>query len=120
MIAGCSTKACEAGNITAAGPREERGMELQKKHGIRATQTTPPPSMKPMCGALRQAPETDEVMKGLKGLRSDAMVLSIIAGANIKKISTGLKHKAVVRSMPNTPGQIGEGITVWTASKSYR
>ena len=24
---------------------------------------------------------------------------------------------SVVRSMPNTPGQIGEGITVWTASK---
>jgi pyrroline-5-carboxylate reductase len=28
-----------------------------------------------------------------------------------------LKHKAIVRSMPNTPGQIGEGITVWAASK---
>jgi pyrroline-5-carboxylate reductase len=28
-----------------------------------------------------------------------------------------LKHKAVVRSMPNTPGQIGEGISVWTASR---
>jgi pyrroline-5-carboxylate reductase len=56
-------------------------------------------------------------MKGLKGIHADALVLSIIAGANIKKISTGLKHKAVVRSMPNTPGQIGEGITVWTASR---
>jgi pyrroline-5-carboxylate reductase len=58
-----------------------------------------------------------EVMKGLKGIRPDALVLSIIAGASIKKIGTGLKHKAVVRSMPNTPGQIGEGITVWTSSK---
>ena len=28
-----------------------------------------------------------------------------------------LRQPAVVRSMPNTPGQIGEGITVWTASK---
>jgi pyrroline-5-carboxylate reductase len=58
-----------------------------------------------------------EVMKGLKGIHSDALILSIVAGASIKKISTGLKHKSVVRSMPNTPGQIGEGITVWTASK---
>ena len=56
-------------------------------------------------------------MKGLRGVKSDALVLSIIAGASMKKIGTGLKHKAVVRSMPNTPGQIGEGITVWTASK---
>jgi len=58
-----------------------------------------------------------EVMKGLKGVKADALILSIIAGASMKKIGTGLKHKAVVRSMPNTPGQIGEGITVWTASK---
>jgi pyrroline-5-carboxylate reductase len=35
----------------------------------------------------------------------------------MKKISKTLKHEAVVRSMPNTPGQIGEGITVWAASK---
>jgi pyrroline-5-carboxylate reductase len=58
-----------------------------------------------------------EVMKGLKSIRAEALVLSIIAGANIKKIGTGLKHKAIVRSMPNTPGQIGEGITVWASSK---
>jgi hypothetical protein len=45
------------------------------------------------------------------------LVLSIIAGANIKKIAAPAKHKSIVRSMPNTPGQIGEGITVWTASK---
>ncbi len=57
-----------------------------------------------------------EVMKGLKNMRPEALVLSIVAGASIKKIGAGLKHKAIVRSMPNTPGQIGEGITVWTAS----
>ena len=57
-----------------------------------------------------------EVMKGLRNIRPDALVLSIVAGASIKKIGSGLKHKAIVRSMPNTPGQIGQGITVWTAS----
>jgi pyrroline-5-carboxylate reductase len=44
------------------------------------------------------------------------LVLSIVAGASLQKISKGLKHATVVRSMPNTPGQIGEGITVWAAS----
>jgi len=58
-----------------------------------------------------------DVMKGIKVIRPGALVISIIAGASIKKISAGLRHKAVVRSMPNTPGQIGEGITVWAASK---
>ena len=43
-------------------------------------------------------------------------MLSIVAGASIEKISRGLDHRMVVRSMPNTPAQIGEGITVWTAA----
>lgn len=57
------------------------------------------------------------VMGDLKGgLRSEQMVLSIVAGASISTISKGLDHKAVVRAMPNTPAQIGEGISVWTAA----
>jgi pyrroline-5-carboxylate reductase len=44
--------------------------------------------------------------------------LSIVAGAKISAIGQGLDHKAIVRSMPNTPAQIGEGITVWTASEA--
>jgi len=28
----------------------------------------------------------------------------------------GLGHSAIVRSMPNTPAQIGEGMTAWTVS----
>jgi len=59
----------------------------------------------------------DRVLYGLKGaVPSGALVLSIVAGASIDKISRGLEHNIVVRSMPNTPAQIGEGITVWTAS----
>ena len=46
------------------------------------------------------------------------MIVSIIAGASIEKISSGLRHTDVVRTMPNTPGQIGKGITVWFASPS--
>ncbi|TLN27518.1 pyrroline-5-carboxylate reductase, partial [bacterium] len=59
----------------------------------------------------------DRVLENLRGhIRADALVISIVAGASIEKISSQLTHDCVVRSMPNTPGQIGEGITVWTAS----
>jgi pyrroline-5-carboxylate reductase len=34
----------------------------------------------------------------------------------IATIQQGLSHKAVIRSMPNTPAQISCGMTVWTAS----
>jgi pyrroline-5-carboxylate reductase len=52
------------------------------------------------------------------GIPPGALVLSIVAGARIEMIMAGLAHEAVVRAMPNTPAQVGEGITVWTASVS--
>lgn len=105
-------------NIIASGPREERGTELHKKYGIQTTTDNAFAASHADVVVLSVKPQRlSEVMKGLKGVKADALVISIIAGASMKKIGTGLKHKAVVRSMPNTPGQIGEGITVWTASK---
>jgi pyrroline-5-carboxylate reductase len=59
----------------------------------------------------------EEVMTVLKGrLKQSQMVISILAGKNIQTISSGLSHQCIVRSMPNTPAQIGEGMTVWTAA----
>ena len=57
------------------------------------------------------------VMAELNGqLKSAQLVLSIIAGARIDTLRRGLNHNCVVRAMPNTPAQIGEGISVWTAT----
>jgi pyrroline-5-carboxylate reductase len=59
------------------------------------------------------------VMAELTGhLKPNQLVLSIIAGARINTLQQGLDHKAIVRSMPNTPAQIVEGVTVWTATTS--
>ena len=44
------------------------------------------------------------------------LVLSIVAGASIATIASGLRHRSVVRAMPNTPAQIGQGMSVWTTS----
>lgn len=119
MIAGLlHKKLARPENVTAAGPREERGLELSRKYGVKTTTDNASAVSRADVVVLSIKPQRlSEVMKGLKGIRSEALVLSIIAGASIKKISTGLKHKTVVRSMPNTPGQIGEGITVWTSSQ---
>lgn len=119
MIAGLLNKKLSTPeNIVAAGPREERGIELHNKYAIPTTTDNASAISQADVVVLSVKPQRlSEVMKGLRGIRSDALVLSIVAGASIKKISTGLKHKSVVRSMPNTPGQIGQGITVWTASK---
>ncbi len=119
MIAGLlRKKLADAETIVTSGPREERGAQLHNKYAINTTTDNSSAISQADVVVLSVKPQRlSEVMKGLKGIHADALVLSIVAGASIKKISTGLKHKAVVRSMPNTPGQIGEGITVWTASK---
>lgn len=58
-----------------------------------------------------------EVTTDLNGqFKPDQLVLSIIAGARIGTLCQGLNHQHVVRVMPNTPAQIGEGISVWTAT----
>jgi pyrroline-5-carboxylate reductase len=57
------------------------------------------------------------VMSELSGkLNPKSLVFSIIAGKKMETLVKGLKHQAVVRAMPNTPAQIGKGVTVWTAT----
>ena len=55
--------------------------------------------------------------KPLAGNLTDAQtVMSIMAGVTSQTIKGTLKHEAVVRAIPNTPAQIGAGMTVWTAA----
>ncbi len=49
-------------------------------------------------------------------IHPDALVLSIIAGTRISTLQNKLYHDRIVRAMPNTPGQLGKGMTVWTAT----
>ena len=80
---------------------------------------------------LEAAVDTDVVLLGVKpqmlggvmaelrgSLRPEQLVISIIAGATTTALTEGLDHKAVVRCMPNTPAQIGRGVTVWYATDS--
>jgi pyrroline-5-carboxylate reductase len=90
---------------------------LNHKYGIKTSTDNASAASQADVVVLSVKPQRlTEVMKGLTKIRPEALVLSIVAGASIQKISKTLRHQAVVRCMPNTPGQIGEGITVWTAS----
>lgn len=60
-----------------------------------------------------------KVLDELKGaIHKDQVVVSVVAGAKIGTIADELLHASVVRTMPNTPAQIGEGMTAWTASNA--
>jgi pyrroline-5-carboxylate reductase len=107
-----------AQKIIAAGPRPERGSELIEHYGIRFTTDNAEAASGADIVILAVKPQKlRAVLAGLRGkIDPQALVLSIIAGASIQTISSGLEHPGVIRAMPNTPAQIGQGITVWTAS----
>ncbi len=107
-------------NILAVGPRPERGADLQARFGIvPGTDNVVAASQADVVILAVKPQKLGKVLETLRGkILSQALVLSIVAGASMQSIQEGLNHPTVVRSMPNTPAQIGEGITVWTASKT--
>jgi len=59
----------------------------------------------------------ERVFADIKGaMRPEQVLLSIVAGAGIERLREGTGHDRIVRCMPNTPVQIGAGVTVWMAS----
>jgi pyrroline-5-carboxylate reductase len=119
MIAGLiRQEVAQKSQLVASGPREERGKELTSRYGIEAmTDNSNAARMAEVLVLSVKPQRLDTVLTGIQGdVQPDALILSIVAGAPITKIAGILEHKSVVRAMPNTPAQIGEGITVWTAA----
>jgi len=120
IIAGLlGKKLVKSDQIVASHPRVERREELEGKYGIRLFEhnrdaveatssivilTVKPQRLGVILGELREVVQPAQ------------LVISIVAGARIETLADGLQHRAIVRAMPNTPAQIGEGMTVWTAT----
>ena len=119
MIAGLLRgRLVEASQIVASHPRGERREQLSAEYGIRA-----------VAGNIAAVAGADVILLAIKPqmlarvgreigphLRDGQLVLSIIAGATTAALTGILGHRQVVRSMPNTPAQIGKGMTVWYAT----
>jgi pyrroline-5-carboxylate reductase len=120
MIAGLLSKnLVKPEQLVGSHPRAERRKELQGKYGIRLFEnnrdavdgassivvlTVKPQRLGSVLGDLKEAVQPDQ------------LVISIVAGARVETIAESLQNRSIVRAMPNTPAQIGEGMTVWTAT----
>ncbi len=106
------------GAIVASDPREGRAEDLRARFGIRAAGENRAAAREAQIVILSVKPQVlQTVFRDLRGaIPPGALVLSIVAGARLKSITQGLRHQGVVRSMPNTPAQVGEGMTVWTST----
>ncbi len=109
----------EPRQIIASGPRAERGRELSDRYGIRTTVHNPEAAEQAHIVVLSVKPQVlPRVLPELRGhLQPGVLVLSIVAGARVRSIMHGLGQGRIVRAMPNTPAQLGKGMTVWTATE---
>lgn len=108
----------KGGRIIVAEPRPERRTELEAEHGVQTTAS----NAEAVAGAtliiLAVKPQALSIaLSETKGrMPSDAILLSIVAGAPCKRIAELGGHDRIVRCMPNTPAQVGAGMTGWFAS----
>ena len=112
--------------LVGSHPRKARREELYAKYGIQMFEANrdavvagypedPSPGAMVILGVKPQ--RLKKVLDELKGsLHKDQVVVSVVAGAKIETIADELLHASIVRTMPNTPAQIGEGVTAWTTS----
>jgi len=104
-----------ARQIVMCGPRPNRLQELAGKYGVESTTDNKQAVTDADIVIIAVKPQSlEQALQPLHGaVPVDALVLSIVAGATLESLSNLLAHGAIVRAMPNTPAQVGEGITVW-------
>jgi pyrroline-5-carboxylate reductase len=121
LIAGLlRAKLAAPADIAVSEPVDTRRSLLTQKYGVRADLLTRNVVPGATLVVLSVKPQNlGDVMPDLaKLLQPGQAIVSIIAGARIETLAKGLGTAAIVRVMPNTPAQIGAGMTVWTATPS--
>jgi pyrroline-5-carboxylate reductase len=118
MITGLLADRVPPERLLASHPRRDRRDVLAERHGIRVVARNADAVAEAEIVVLAVKPQMLAAVMREVGpdLREGQVVLSIVAGATLRTLSTGLGHAAVVRAMPNTPAQIRRGIAVWAAS----
>jgi pyrroline-5-carboxylate reductase len=135
MIAGLLKRQLVApAQVSGSHPRAARRDELAAKYGIRVVENNREAvahdesvgsggaeAGSQASGAIIILAVKPQKLGGVLDELKDALdpndlVLSIVAGARIETMAGALLHPAIVRAMPNTPAQVGEGMTVWTAT----
>lgn len=104
--------------IVGAEPLDWRRNELANRYGLTMTETNAEAIQGADVIMLTVKPQSlDSVFNDIRGkLGEQQVVVSIAAGVTLGRLLGGLQHPAIVRAMPNTPSQIGQGMTVWIAS----
>ncbi len=123
MIKGIiNAKLYQPKDVLISDIREERLDLLKKEYGV-----TPAKDNSELAGgvdtlvlSIKPQNMADAVMGIKDAVKSDCLVISIMAGVRIAKISSILGDIPIVRVMPNTPALIGEGASALFANGKAR
>jgi pyrroline-5-carboxylate reductase len=121
MIAGAlSRDISDAGSIAACDVVAARRKLLSSRHGIKVSDTAAAAIEGAEIVVIAVKPQefASAAAQIAAALKPGQTVMSIMAGVRIATITDLLKHEAVVRAIPNTAAQIGESMTVWTATSA--
>ncbi len=108
-----------AGELSGSDVNAARRQYLSQKYGVRVRTST----VEAISGAevvvLACKPQdmVTATAEFAGQLGAEQVVLSILAGTRIETLERLLEHRRIVRVMPNTPAQVGQGMSVWTATK---
>ncbi len=108
--------------IIASHPRADRRSELISSYGIRTVEDNAAAVEHADVIVLAIKPQMlarvgRELRPRIAERSSSPLVISIIAGATTRALASALGTRHIVRSMPNTPAQLGRGMTVWYATQ---
>ena len=119
MIAGLLHRGLlSSSQVVCSHPRAERARELEDRFGVTVVADNAEVARGADILLLAVKPQVlPRVLRQLRGaVGPETLVISIVAGASSSTLSSRLEHRAIVRTMPNTPAQIGAGVTVWFAT----
>lgn len=107
-----------AAQVISSDPRAERREELATRHGVRtsASNVAAVEAADIIVLAIKPQMLRRVGLEVAPRLRPEQLVISVLAGATTKALRNALHHDAIVRAMPNTPAQLGKGMTVWYAT----
>lgn len=109
-----------ADSVTATAPSEKTRLEIAERFGIRTFKDNAPAVRGADVVILAVKPQVMAgVLEELKAaLMPDQLIMTIAAGKTLSFYEERLgSDKKLVRCMPNTPAQVGEGMTSWAAGR---
>ncbi len=110
----------EMSAVTVCDLHEKRLQYLQDKFGVQITSNVTEAAKDAELTIISVKPQNLELLSKhfqSSSAPSSGLILSIVAGVPLADLRRYFRSNHIIRSMPNTPAMVLEGITVWIATK---